>query len=281
MIDNNELINMLKKEINNLERIIKYRKLNNICNFLVSKILLSDFVTYRALPLIITSIILINSSLFKDNRPFKRNEIFEKATVKTIDTSNGKHLESTCYDFVDIQRSIEYTTGWKKNDKNLYERTVVSYMYNDDINSEDIMSMTKEELDQVLTIINIRTISKSVLSSEDSIYEKDSIVITDGFLSDYEYITRLETIGENILNSFFYLILVLGIGYQLSVIEEKILKKYIEDERIKIKASFKVKSEKDIEELKKILEIKKANFNMISDNLQDNKKGYGLYLRKK
>ena len=180
MKNNHELVAKLNNDVNKLQNKIEHRNLYNVRNFVVQALLKSGIAIDYALPFILAAIIFANSQTAKGNTPFRINEITEKAGIETMDTSNGIHIEHISYDFNYDDELIEYTTGWIVNDKGLYERTVTSYRLSDEIDLDDtekILSMSKEELEQLLVITNVKTIKKNTLDAEDSIYNDDAIIV--------------------------------------------------------------------------------------------------------
>lgn len=285
MINSNELIQKLTKDVNRLQNKIEHRKLYNIRNNVVRLLLKSGVAIDYAFPFIIAAIIIGESQASKGNAPFHIDLISEKASIETIDTSNGMHLERTSYDFNYNDELIEYSTGWIVNEKGLYERTVTSYRLNDEIDLEDtkkVMSMTKEEIDQLLVITNVRTIKKNVLNPDDSIYSSEAIVVINHSESEIETFTRLETFGENVFSSVLYIILVLCWGNSVRNIEKIYVKTYIRDILVGYEHFFRKITEEELENMKKILKVKQENLAMLNSETKNvnEENGYSYKLRK-
>ena len=205
MMNNESLVNKLKREINQIEKKIEHRKLYNIRNTVIRALIKSGIVIDYALPFIIATIIIAHYQNAKGNPPFKIDEITitQKANIETIDTSSGIHVEHFSYDFSYENNILEYSTGWIVNDRGLYQRTVTSYRLDDSINLEDtdtVLSMSKEEIERALVIINIQTIQKNTLSPEDYIYDEDALIVVNHTDSEKQTITKLETSEENALH---------------------------------------------------------------------------------
>lgn len=288
MFDNNKLIKLLNNDINKLQNKIEYRNLYNIHNFVVRGLLKSGIAIDYALPFILAGIIVANSQASKGNAPFHIDEITEKASVETIDTSSGIHLEHISYDFSYDNELLEYSTGWIINDKGLYERTVTSYRLSDEINLEDtekIISMTKEEIEKILNITNIETIKKKNLTPEDNIYSSDAIIVVNHFESEEKTSTRLETTGECVLSSISYIILTLCCGNSIRAIrnlERLFVKTSTRDKLRKYETLFRKIDKEELENMKKVLKLKQENLRML-DNESKNigeKEGYPYTLRK-
>lgn len=285
MINNNELIKKLTNDVNRLQNKIEKRKLYNIRNIVVRALLKSGIAVDYALPFILAAIIIANSQASKGNAPFHIDEITEKAGIETIDTSNGIHLEHISYDFSYDDELIEHSTGWIINEKGLYERTVTSYRLNDEINLEDtekIMSMTKEEVDQALIITNVRTIKKNTLTSEDSIYSSDAIIVINHSKSEEETFTRLETTSENVWHSIWYIVLALCWGNNVRNLEKLFVKTYIRDRLREYEPSFRKINKEELETMRKILKVKQENLAMINSEAKNigEEDGYSYRLRR-
>lgn len=285
MINNNELIKKLTNDVNRLQNKIEKRKLYNIRNIVVRALLKSGIAVDYALPFILAAIIIANSQASKGNAPFHIDEITEKAGIETIDTSNGIHLEHISYDFSYDDELIEHSTGWIINEKGLYERTVTSYRLNDEINLEDtekIMSMTKEEVDQALIITNVRTIKKNTLTPEDSIYSSDAIIVINHSESEEETFTRLETTSENVWHSIWYIVLALCWGNNVRNLEKLFVKTYIRDRLREYEPSFRKINKEELETMRKILKVKQENLAMINSEAKNigEEDGYSYRLRR-
>lgn len=285
MISNNELVDKLTNDVNRLENKIEHRNLYNIRNFVIKALLKSGIAIDYALPFILAAIIIANSQASKGDAPFRIDEITEKAGIETIDTSSGIHLEHISYDFSYDEELIEHSTGWIINDKGLYERTVTSYRLNDEINLEDtekIMSMTKEEVDQALVITNVRTIKKNTLTPEDSIYNSDAIIVINHSESEEETFTRLETTSENVWHSIWYIVLALCWGNNFRNIEKLFVRTYIRDRLREYEPLFRQINKEELETMRKILKVKQENLAMIDSESKNigEKEGYSYRLRR-
>lgn len=285
MISNNELVDKLTNDVNRLQNKIEHRNLYNIRNFVIKALLKSGIAIDYALPFILAAIIIANSQASKGDAPFRIDEITEKAGIETIDTSSGIHLEHISYDFSYDEELIEHSTGWIINDKGLYERTVTSYRLNDEINLEDtekIMSMTKEEVDQALVITNVRTIKKNTLTPEDSIYNSDAIIVINHSESEEETFTRLETTSENVWHSIWYIVLALCWGNNFRNIEKLFVRTYIRDRLREYEPLFRQINKEELETMRKILKVKQENLAMIDSESKNigEKEGYSYRLRR-
>ena len=274
------LVKKLTSEAENLENKIKHRKLYNIKNYIIKALIKSGIAVDYALPFIIAAIIIANlDTIIKGDAPFHIDEIVDKASIETIDTSSGIHIEHISYDFDYDEEIIEHSTGWIKNDKNLYERTVTSYRLNDEIDLSDtnkILSMTKEEIEKILVVTNVKTISKNTLTPEDEIYDEDSLIIINNTESEEDTITRQETPGENVANSVLFIIASLMWGNSLRCLEKIFVKTYFRDIWREYEPSFRPINKDELEAMKRMLKVKKENLSMISETGNNNNYSYQL-----
>lgn len=283
MIDNNELMKKLTKDANRLQNKIEHRKLYNIRNAVVRSLIKSGIAVDYALPFIIVAMIIANAQTSKGNAPFRVDEIVEKAGIETIDTSSGIHLEHLSYDFDYDDELIEYSTGWIVNEQGLYERTVTSYRLNDDIdleNKEKILEMTKDDIDNVLVITDIKTVKKNALNPEDQIYNSDAIIVIDHSESEEETITRLETKSENFWHSLWYIVLVLSYGNNVRLLEKIFVKTYMRDKLREYEPSFRKINKEELDTMKKILKMKQENLSMLNNDNNSSIDGYSYKLRR-
>ena len=280
-----ELVNKFSNDVKRIENIIKHRNIYNARNFAIRALIKSGIAIDYALPFILMGIIVAHLQTLKGDAPFHIDEITEKANIETIDTSSGKHLEYISYDNTYSDESLEYSTSWVINENGLYERTITSYRLNDEIDLSDtqkVLSMSKEEVEDILVITNIKTIRKKSLDIEDKIYDESCLIITNHIESEEYTKTRMETSGENVAHSLFFIVLALSWGNSFRKIEKIFVKTYIRDRLRKYEPLFKRVSEEEIEIMKAMLKIKQENFAMLdeSDNNIDEPSGRSYILRR-
>ncbi len=172
--DNGRLDNSLDNYITNTNKIRKHllnrRKIN--CLNLVKKGLVKGLIGVDyALPFIIAGGITLGKYVADDKTPFVRNDVVEKASVEVVDDSLGGHLEKTSFDYNYNDLTFEHSTGWKKDEYGLYEKTVTSYMTEgiDFSNPKEILSLTEKEIGDKFIVSNIKTEKKSVLTDEEKL----------------------------------------------------------------------------------------------------------------
>ena len=140
--------------------------------------------------------------------------------------------------------------------------------------------MTKEEIEKSLIITNINTIQKNTLSSYDYIYDEDALIFTNHTLSDENTIERYETLSENALQVIYFIVLTFAGGTALRLLEKKLIKKNMGDKLEEYIPLYRQISKEELEEMKKMLEIKKQNLSLITSTENEDNKSYQYKLRR-
>lgn len=262
MITKKTLIKKLKKDIYRLETKIKYINLCNIKNislYIATKlfILIED-----KLPLLLASFIVFNSYTSKNKIPFKRTEITEPNMIEVIDTSTGIHIENKETNYEHAHKVLEHSTAWYVNENGYYERIVTSYQIDLNIftdNIENILNMTKEEVDSLLMISNVSRVEKSSLIEEDKIYNEEVLVYINCYIDKENPIIRKETMGEEILEDISYIITMTFLSEALKGVKNIIIKDYVKNKLNILEAKYRPINKNELERLNKILELRKEN----------------------
>ena len=264
---NETLMDKLAEEIASIENKLKYPSIYNLRNLILQAFVKSGIALDYSLPFLLSTT--IASSIFAScgNVPFRVDNIKQKASIETLDTSARLHLERASFDYQYNQEFIEHSTGWTINQYGLYERTVTSYNPDSELNLSDpekVFSRSLEELQNLLVITNIETISKKNLTPEDEIYNEDAFIIQNHHLSKTITITRPETFDENFLTT----VLCLGPGILLGLffkeLESSFIKIHLRDILKSSEPNFKFLSHEELEILKKVLVIKKQNYDLLN-----------------
>ncbi len=223
-----------------------------------------------ALPFIIAGAIVCGKYNSDKNFPFVKDNVLERADVEIMDNSLGMHSEKVSYDYTYKNLSFEHSTGWKKDENGLYERTVTVYGTEgiDLSNSEEIFSLSEKEISDKFTIENIKTIKKSELASEDKLYDQACFTIVRHEESMEEFITREETTWENIGNTSGYFIYTLLGGLALTGVKRLFLKTYVKDKLKDKEKRLVFISEEDISEIEELLKIRNQNINLFENDCE-------------
>lgn len=268
MKNKEQLYKQLVRKQKYLRNRIEHLQLYNIRNLAIRALLNSGIAVDYALPFLM-SVFIIGAIGTKLNiTPFIADERVVYANIETIDTSSGIHIENSSYDVSYDEETIEYTTGWQLNKYGLYERISTSYRISKDFditNIVKVLSMTKEELDNVLIVTNIKRIYKETLNSEDMIYNQDAVIVINNTQSRDEYIVRKESELENLLYTIGFIVAVLILGFGASKLSNIFIKTKLRDKFKEYKTYFKKMDSQDLEKFKQILQLENQNLAMLDD----------------
>ena len=269
MITKEEIYNYLNSEEKELNEKISNLKMYNLKNYFKRRGIDTAFFLHRAAPFALATVIASSTfPMMSAKKPFYRDTIIEKASIRSIDTSTGYHYQSRSFDYEYNTNKLEYSTGWTL-DNNLYTRNIISYEIDNSIDLEDLESLltkTDQELRESLHIINIETISKIELSPEDELFNEPAIIVTRSFQSDDLSYERKETFSEDLWTSVVYIAYIAMVGFGLASIRNIIFKRKVEDNLKKLKNKYRKIDAKEIEELKKLLLIKQENLRLLNNS---------------
>ena len=265
MMTRNSLLKKLKNDVRELEYKVFHRRLYNLKNSIIYILIKSGLILDRILPFIISATIVLNSN-YKKGETLAIDEVEEKAKIEKIDTSSGIHNEKMSFDYEYDESCFQHSTAWFVNQYGLYERTLTTYNIDKSINLEDtesILKMTKEEIEDKLTIYNIERIQKNSLTEEDKMYDEDMLIIINNVESEKDIIIREETNLENIASILLIIVRTYIFGIIFTLIKKLVIKTYIKDKLNSIEPKCRPVTEKEIEELKRILALKKENLSLL------------------
>ena len=141
------------------------------------------------------------------------------------------------------------------------------------------MAMSKEELESMLTVTNVETIKKKVLSSDDMIYNSDSIIVIKHVKSEEEKFKRLETRSENFWNSLIFVVSTLYVGWNLKIAGILFIITTPKDKLKEYEPSFRQITIEELETMKDIIKLKQENLAMLNSEVT-NTNGNEQYSRK-
>mgnify|MGYP004572677633 FL=1 len=267
MFDKEQLIKKLTKDIEQLEAQLTNREKYNTHNKIKRALINIGIAADNALPFILATAI-TSQVLIKNSSVFKNDNVEKRVSIETIDTSNGTHLEHKASKLNYNKESLEYSTGWIINDKGLYQRTVTTYKISKEIdlnNTDKILSMSKEEIDSMLVITNIKTIQKNTLASEDYLYNEDALIITNHKTIKTKSDATSDMTKEHSLTIILiaYLSLVTGAG--ASKIKKILGETYISDKLKTYALLYEPISFEELLEIEATLEIKKQNLALLKN----------------
>ena len=266
----NKILKDFSKDIDNLQFKIEHYKLYNIYTFFVRLLLKNGIMISKGFPFILSSVIVLNSSTYKNNKIFKRDIVQKPGYIQTIDMTNGNHEENVCVE--KGKNKIEYSNGWTINNQGLYERIVVSFKVNNRVdleNLDDILNMPEDKLRELLTVKEVKTVIRKELSEEDKIYNDDTIIVTQYIKSKDVEVLRKETGKENFEHSMMYILSVWLFTIWFKKVKKFLIKTVVEDKLGDNLAMHQYVYEVELDDLKKILEVKKDNLMLLQNESQD------------
>lgn len=271
-MQNNKILKTFQKDANIVQFKIEHTNLYNTIAAIIRFFLKGGQKLEKCIPLVLSALIVTNSSHFKKNKPFRSDILSKPAYIQMIDASNGIHEENILA--IRHDNIVEYSTGWLKNNNEQYERVVTTYKINSKINStklEEIFSMTEDELFDLLKIVDVNVITKDYLTTEDKVYNEDVITVIQYAKSNDKKVLRQETDSECYLNMSTYVAFVLLYASWLKKIKKALIKSEVGDKLEECLSRFEYVNEHDLDELKKILEIKKQNVAILKEDVKDDK----------
>lgn len=265
MSDKEKLLKSLTKEVEDIENTINNAKFYKLKKMIQKKLMGSSMILNKILPFSVAGAISFCGTTSLGYSPFSFEEVKENTKIETFKTSTGIDKEISSKDIEYDSNSFEHTTAWKLNENGLYERTVTEYGIDDSIDLSDtdkLLSMTKEEIEAKLSIIDIKTIQKNVLNEEDKIYNQEMLIVTTSREDEDDFEMRDETFFENILDLGFWIVLTIVFGTTIRVINKKAFKI---DEKLKSIYESILIEEIDVDTISEILKVKKHNLEMLKE----------------
>ena len=258
-----DVYDILTKDIEDLEYKIVHRKEFNKKNTFKYVLIKSAMILEMALPFALGS--LVTFSLFKtyNRTPIKKDIIHDKPSIQLELDSLGNEYKNISFDTKYEDNSLEYSTSWEYID-GFYER--IEYIYDielDNTDYENVINLSKEEIDSMFKLVNIKKYRKNVLTDDDQIYN-DNYLILHQVIDDKEYYKfRKETDLENLIETLLFLLLVYCEGKLVEAIGGLFIKKSLKNHLNKESLKYRPISKKEVETLKQILEQKKANIKLL------------------
>lgn len=267
MIDRKDLLNQLKKEVKLIESQVEERKLYNFKAHIVRTLVKSGIAIDYAFPFILSGFIVFNIFELMGKTPFYQNEIKKSKKIEKMVTSTGIDKIEESGIFTDYEETYSYSTGWKINEYGLYERVETFYQLDEsiDLSNLDFSKMTKDDMDSIFKVVDIRQIQKNQLTEDDKFYFEDMLIINRTLPSDskvYVYETDSEMLTENII----YVSFVTVLGNIFLGVKKVLFKNTIRSKLKNMESYYKIVSEEEVEELSKILAIKRQNLIMLDEN---------------
>lgn len=257
-----KLLKDLKNDVQKLDRSIRYQKYINFRNAAIRNLIDVGSATGHIAPFVLSF-----AGLFllcpPEDKPFILNDKVVYANEQVIDDSNGLHFKKTSFD-TKYDSRIELLSAWDYVDQQFYERTITSFNPKkiDVYELEEILAMSKDELEKKFGIISVETIDKDLLDESDVIGEV--VRVSKSQKSSDEFRIVKEGHVENLFKTATYLYISLMLSLILLFSQELLLGKDFSIDDLKKK--YGIITDEDLMEMRKILEAKKRNLDMVSNN---------------
>lgn len=265
---NEELLKTLNKDIQKIESKLQHRKTCNVKNGIITSLLKLGIALDYAHPFILAGIAI--AYLHYRTPPFDRGQIIEYENVEETKTSTGYERKLSSFDVSYSEESFKHSTAWEINEMGFYERTITSYKvsFKKYASPEELLGMTKEEVESLLEIANIDVIQKKELEEEDLKYNQDIFILVESYQDQNSFMMRPETNQEYFLRVIIYLFMTMIDGLFITEAERRnfALKYYPKDFFRKLTSQFRIITKEEQIILEKELKIKKQNLEMLSED---------------
>ena len=272
MMTKDKLLEKLRKDIENTEQKIYDNEHPTIKNKIMSGLLKGGVTLKYCIPFIISFIMVAYYTHELTNKTIFIDKVKDKAHIEYMITSTGIERQKISYDIkygdTKYDDTIIYSTGWSENENNEFERKeyIYDYTLNDSMFDIDKLSMlTKEDLDNYLSVIDTKTIIKPYLNIEDDIYNNSMIIFKKYEISEDIYRMRNETVSENVSDFVSLLLAIYLVAQLVSITMDYVDKKYLDRKINELELKYRLLNKSELLELKNILENKKSNLEIITN----------------
>lgn len=224
------------------------------------------------LPFALATSIAFAGNILDDKNPFvfeNEKEFVQKCTIErdgeivsTQRSLNQERLPS---------KKIEFSTAFRLNDEGLYEREFTSFHTEalEKYTADELYGMSKEELEELISVIEKGSIKKKKLDEDDLMYTVDGLYLTNVYDDLDNYFYEQEGFWENLLEVFG--ILLKGGIFGLGIFK---VKKVISKDYIKVKlddkiSSLKIVSVADLDRVKVMVKLRENNLKLFEEDGND------------
>jgi len=224
------------------------------------------------LPFVVATTIVFGGNVLANKNPFVLEE--EKTCVKKCTIERDGEViftKKALEEYLLPSKGIEYSTAFEINEDGLYERqfTIFKTEALSNYTKEELYGMTREELEQVISVKEKGSIKKRELNEDDLLYTEDGLYLTTVYDDVDDYFFQQETFWENLLE-------IVGIFLKSGVFGFGIysVKKIISKDYIKVKldgqiSSLKVISRSDLSRVKEMIKIRENNLSLFKEDDAD------------
>ena len=255
----------MQKEIEKLEKRIKNSRRTNFKNSSIKNLKIIARALQGVAPYVVAAGIVTGGFIISGDIPFYPNDEFKvySHVMTEFDNLGNIRYEQQYQDFSVCSNTLAFNSKWQLQNDGFYSRVVKTYGIKEKTYEEIIALFNKEDL-KLEDIFGepISTIKETKNNlSEDEIAENPffKAVIYDEDKNDY--IMRKETIGENIVFSALYLLIIFIVELPPAFFRHEIsdfdFYRCLEE----IKEQYR---SVDVQELKRKLEIRYDNYNRMT-----------------
>ena len=272
MLDREELLTNLEKDIKKIEWKVKHPHLYNFSVKSKKIIMGAGMVATFSLPFLVGATGAVYTTHALNMSITEDDMVPTYARVGTVTTSNGYFLEERVFgEKLEMGNSLKISTPWEKNDDNLYVRneTILDFTNLDLSNPDIFLSMDIKDLKSKVRILNQNTIIKENLDIKDQIYDEELIEVDYCYIDKTDERELSETETRKIASGVLYLFILVGLS---SFIRNgaKFVFKRLPSDRIKEKRDRYVYiTPEELEELHDIYMTKKQNIELLTSDIVD------------
>lgn len=254
----------MKKEVEDLERQIKYNKLVNLKNALIRETLINGRRLQWLAPFILTACITAGGAkLIGMGFPFYMDDIEEFLyTKKEFDNTGNIRYEEQYGKFDSITHQINHYTKWEDAGNGFYERRVESYQLSD-ITDETVLQLFDKDNLTISDIFGNKVSSVKETKNnltEEELMQGEYIEATIYKKDENDYIMVKESIDDNIGWTMVYFLVTVLAEIFPAFYRIDVSKFDYNDAVYEIRKKY---SKVDVEKAKKLLEIKRDNYNRL------------------
>lgn len=261
MLDIEEYI---KNNIKHYQNIINKPYFYSIKSIIIKLLIKSGLILDYVYPYILSSLILLNSSYFKNNKPF----IFEsksKTRIEEIyDNHNNYEINNNKDEFLSDKDLIIYTTPWELIENKYVCKKITLTININYLNDRNIHQVLQMNYDQLLSYFSV--CSEEIIAKDNFNEEANTITVIY-----HRIIDNNKAIEKNNLNTLLYIILTILDGLGINKIDKIIIKSKIKDKLNELDSEPIIYGKDEIYRLNNIIQNEKTNLELIN-NKQDKPK---------
>lgn len=254
----------IKNNIKHNQNIINKPYLCSVKSIIIKLLIKSGLFLDYAYPYILSSLILLNSSYFKNNKPFIPESKNRTRIEEIYDNHNKYEMNTNEEEFLSNKDLIIYTTPWELIDNKYVCKKITLTININYLNERNISQVLQMNYDQLLSYFSVY--SEEAIFKDNSNEEANTITIIY-----HRTIDNNKDIVKNNLNTLLYTILTILCGLGINKIDKIIIKSKIKDKLNELDNEPIIYGKDEIYRLNDIIQNEKSNLEFIN-NKQDKPK---------